>query len=81
MSKIDYIENLTKKLQSEANNSLFINTSQLAKSFGIGYESAARLLFKLKYIPNGRKKLFLITDVATHVYSQLRCDWIGGAFK
>lgn len=45
---------------------------------GVSRETAAGWVFKLKYLPNGREKLFLIEDIATQLYNILECDSIGG---
>lgn len=81
MSKKEYVESLSENLREFANNKLYINISQLAKALGVARETAAQMVFKLKYLPNGREKLFFIGDVANCLFNTMSCDWIGGAMN
>ena len=56
---------------------MFINTSQLAKALGVARETAAQMVYNLRYLPNGREKLYLIKEVAQRLYSRLECDGLG----
>ena len=78
MSKTDYINKLHLQLKSFVDGKIYINISQLAKAIGVSRETAARWVFKLNYLPNGREKLFLIEDVAIQIFNFLDCDSIGG---
>ena len=78
MSKNKYIEALNLYLNKFTNGSVYINISQLAKALGMARETTAQLVYDLKYLPNGREKLFFINDVALQIYSNLQCDGIGG---
>ena len=78
MNKNKYIESLYLQLKEFVDGKLYINISQLANAIGVARETAAQWVFKLKYIPNGREKLFLIEDVATQIFNILECDSIGG---
>ena len=78
MNKNKYIESLRLQLKEFVDGKLYINISQLANATGVARETAAQWVFKLKYIPNGREKLFLIEDVATQIFNILECDSIGG---
>ena len=78
MNKNNYIESLRLQLKEFVDGKLYINISQLANAIGVARETAAQWVFKLKYIPNGREKLFLIEDVATQIFNILECDSIGG---
>lgn len=79
MSKNEYIIEFETVLKDVAKNNLFINTTQVAKAVGVARETAAQMLFKLRYKPNGKEKLFLISEVANVIYNSLECDCIGGA--
>lgn len=79
MSKQDYIDSLAVNLSKFANNKIYINISQLSNALGVARETAAQLVFKLRYIPNGREKLYLVNDVATQLYYKSTCDSLKGA--
>ena len=79
MGKQEYIDILSVNLSKFANNKMYINISQLANALGIARETAAQLVFKLRYIPNGREKLYLVNDVATQLYYKSTCDSLKGA--
>ena len=81
MSKKEYVETLSENLKNFTNNKLYINITQLAKALGVARETAAQMVFKLKYLPNGREKLFFINDVAVCLFNTMNCDWIGGALN
>ena len=81
MTKNDYITTLIETLSESANNKIYINVSQLAKALGVARDTAGMMVFKLKYVPNGREKMFLINDVAAHIYDQTKCDYLGGRFQ
>ena len=78
MKKNEFINTLSLQLQEFTGGKLFINISQLSKALGVARETTAQMVYTLKYIPNGREKLFYISDVATHLYKQLQSDGTGG---
>ena len=78
MNKNKYVESLYLQLKEFVDGKLYINISQLAKATGVARETAAQWVFKLKYLPNGREKLFLIDDFAAQMYSILECDSLEG---
>lgn len=78
MNKNKYIDSLCLQLKEFVGGKIYINISQLAKATGVARETAAQWVYKLKYIPNGREKLFLINDVANQIFNILECDSIGG---
>lgn len=78
MSKTQYVSELQEQLRDYAKGKVYINISQIANAMGVARETAAQLVFHLRYLPNGREKLFFINDVALKIYEGLQCDGIGG---
>lgn len=77
-SKEEHINLLTTNLKESIDNKIYINISQIAKALGVSRETAAVLVFELKYFPNGREKLYLVNDVAEKLYNSMCCDSVKG---
>lgn len=76
--KNEYIELIADGLKAFANDKMSINITQLSTALGISRETATSLVVDLKYLPNGREKLYLLRDVAEKIYSRMCCDSVKG---
>lgn len=81
MKKSEYIDNLSSELKEATNGKMYINVTQLSKCIGVACETAVRMLFTLKYLPNGNEKLFFVPEVAQHLYEILESDFVGEYHK
>lgn len=81
MEKNKYVEQLSSELKNAVNGEIFINITQLSKTIGIARETVAKLVYKSKYILNGKEKLFFIPDVVDCIYNGLQTDSLEAMFQ
>ena len=74
MNKKEYIETLSNLLSQSVNGEIYINITKLAEILGVSRETAALYVHKLKFLRNGKEKLFFIHDVAITLYNNLKCE-------
>ena len=79
MKRTQYVEELKTMLLECCGGKTHINIGQIAKALGVSISTASRFVFNVKYIPNGKEKLFFVNDVAMALYNITQCDGIGGA--
>lgn len=76
MKKNEFVEIFKNDLQKLVGNKLFVNVTEFAKCSDISRETAIQMLHPLKYILNGREKLFLISEVADLIYNKRQSDMV-----
>lgn len=77
MKKEDQVRILKSDLQEIVDGKLCMNVTQFANAIGISRERAIQILHPLKYLCNGREKLFLISEIADLIYHKLQSDMLG----
>ena len=77
MKKEEQMRILKADLQEAANGKLCMNVTQFANAFGVSRERAVQILYPLKYLCNGREKLFLISEIADLIYHNLQSNMLG----
>ena len=72
MSKEENLTYMRQMLSETSNSKIFINISQTAKVLGVTRATVVKELSNLKWKPNGRERLFLISDVAETLYNSMK---------
>ena len=77
MKKEEQVKILKSDLQQAVDGKLCMNVTQFANAFGVSRERAEQMLHPLKYLCNGREKLFLISEIANLIYHNLQSNVLG----
>lgn len=63
-----------KRQLETATGKSFLCISEIARCLGMGQEHTRTLLMGLDYLPSGREKRYLISDVAERIAERRRTD-------